>query len=169
MSDTQVLDTARKYYDEVLKAQYDEFFTQPATFRNLINLASSLFHFHEWLFVEFSPELQIKFGQPQPIANASAFWKLVEATNSKFGFVRDIANASKHVKLTRNPSTTITHMANTVIQVAKWDTGLKWDSGAKWDTPSVISKHGSNDVLFDTCAEELFRYWTNLIDKLSSP
>jgi hypothetical protein len=54
-----VLDTAKKYYAEVLKPQYDEFLSSPATFRNAFNLAGSLFHFHEWLYEDYKPQLSL--------------------------------------------------------------------------------------------------------------
>src|SRR5436190_1603284 len=44
------LDTARKHYSEILKPEHDEFSANPATLRSAFNLASNLFHFHEWLF-----------------------------------------------------------------------------------------------------------------------
>ena len=165
MIETQVLDNARKFYDWVLKEQYEEFFAGPTNFRQLMNLASSLFHFHEWLFVEFPVELQQEYDSVLAIKSPGGFWKLVEATNPKFGFVRDIANASKHVQLIRNPSTSMTHMANTSIQVAKYDSA-QWDN-AVWDARYATIKDGTKDVLFDTCVRELFSYWTKLIDKLS--
>lgn len=167
MSDTQVLDNARKYYDWVLKEQYAEFNAGPANFRSLVNLASSLFHFHEWLFVSYPNELQKLLQQPHAVKSAGEFWGLVESTNPKFGFVRDIANSSKHVELTRKPSTSMTHMANTVIKVATYDSST-FDN-AVFDAPYVASKDGPNDVLFDTCATELFAYWTAMIDTLHPP
>jgi len=100
----------------------------------------------------------------QSFNTAGEFWRCVEAKNENFGFIRDIANASKHVTLTRHTSTSMTHMANTSIQTATWD-NAKWDN-AKWDEPYAISKDGETDVLFDTCAKELFAYWTQIINKL---
>jgi hypothetical protein len=167
MDEPKTLDSARKYYDWVLKPQYDDFFSKPAEFRHLINLASSLFHYHEWLFSDYSAQLHIELSVGQPVQTPGQFWAEVQATNANFGFIRDIANASKHVKLTRNPSTSMTHMANTTIQVATWD-NAQWDQ-AKWDEPYATSKDGTSDVLFDTCANELFQYWDALINKLAPP
>jgi len=165
MSEQLVLDNARKFYDWVLEKQYNDFFENSADFQHLINLAPSLFHYHEWLFADFEAHLHTGLRVAQPFSSAGQFWGAVQATNQKFGFIRDIANASKHVRLTRNPSTTMSHTANTSIQFATWDSA-QWDN-AKWDTPYATSKHGTDDILFDTCAEEMFQYWTALIDKLS--
>jgi hypothetical protein len=165
MTNDLVLDSARKYNDWVLQKQYEDFFRQPADFQRLINLASSLYHFHEWLFAEFGLSLHVAINYPLAFTGARKFWNEVEKTNSKFGFVRDIANASKHVKLTHDPSTSMSHMANTVIQVAKFDSA-QWDQ-AVWDVPFATSKDGLDDVLFDTCAKELFEFWTVLIEQLA--
>jgi hypothetical protein len=165
MTEQMLLDNSRKFYDWVLVKQRTDFFANAANFQHLINLASSLFHFHEWLFADYGSQLHVELGATRPFSNPGQFWGAVQSTNSKFGFIRDIANASKHVQLTRNPSTSMSHMANTSIQVASYDSS-QWDN-AKWDEPYAASKDGPIDVPFDTCAEELFDYWTLLIDKLS--
>jgi hypothetical protein len=108
-----VLDSASKYYSEVLKLEYDQFFAAPATLRSAFNLATGLFHFHEWLFEHHRKELEAHFGQI--ISCPAALWTEVEKMDNRFGFVRDLANSSKHVRLTRRPSTSMTHVANTFL------------------------------------------------------
>jgi hypothetical protein len=50
MADVEILDSPGKYYAKVMKPGYDEFCASPSSFRTAFNLASSLFHFHEWLY-----------------------------------------------------------------------------------------------------------------------
>jgi len=64
MADMEVLDGPRRYYAEVMKPAYDEFFELPSSFRTAFNLASSLFHFHEWLYEYSRAKLEAHFGKP---------------------------------------------------------------------------------------------------------
>jgi hypothetical protein len=152
-----VLDSASKYYSEILKPEHDEFFAAQATLRSAFNLATNLFHFHEWLFDGHKAQLEVCFGRT--LKSADALWAEVERINSQFGFIRDLANASKHVRLTRRPSTSMTHVANTFIEVGAFDS-------AAFDTARVKMKDGPVDVEFDDCARALFRYWTDLSGRL---
>jgi hypothetical protein len=145
-----VLDSVSKYYSEVLKPKYDEFFAAPATLRSAFNLARNLFHFHDWLFASHKAELQAHFGKT--LLTAGEFWIAVEGIDARLGFIRDVANASKHVRLTKRPSTSVTHVANIFLEVG--------------DAARVKMKDNSRDVEFDDCARELFQYWTALSWKI---
>ncbi|NBN63823.1 hypothetical protein [Pannonibacter tanglangensis] len=87
----------RSYFDHVLTPNANSFFNEPRTFSSTINLATSLFHFHEWLHREFEVELMTRFGDNA--AKPSGFWQCVEAVDPLFGYVRDVTNASKHVNI----------------------------------------------------------------------
>lgn len=51
---SQTLKGAKDYFVYVLEPNKESFFGAPSTFATALNLASTLFHFHEWLFEEFS-------------------------------------------------------------------------------------------------------------------
>jgi hypothetical protein len=141
-----------------MKPGYDEFFESPSSFRTAFNLASSLFHFHEWLYEYSRAKLEAHFGKA--LDSPGAFWATVEATNPRFGFIRDLANASKHVRLTKRPSTHVSHVANTYIRIGTFQRGA-FDPRV-FDTEGVVMKDGASEVSFDACATELFNYWTRL-------
>ena len=155
----QVIDSAHKYYLEILKPQHEEFFAAPATLRGAFNLATALFHFHEWLYEFHKADLEAHFGTKLP--TKGAFWARVESADSKFGYVRDLANASKHVRLTQRPSTDVHHVANTSFQVAAFDSA-SFDSSA-FETGGIKMKEGNAHISFDECAKGLFRYWSGLV------
>jgi hypothetical protein len=157
-----VLDSASKYYSEILKPEHDEFFAARSTLRSAFNLATNLFHFHEWLFDSHRVQLEAYFGKT--LETAGAFWAEVERVDSRFGFIRDLSNSSKHVRLTRRPSTSMTHVANTFVEVGAFDSAA-FDRSA-FDTARVKMKDGPANVEFDDCARALFRYWTDLSGKL---
>jgi hypothetical protein len=161
MADVELVDGPRRYYAEVMKPGYDEFFESPSSFRTAFNLASSLFHFHEWLYVYCRAKLETHY---KALKTPQAFWATVEATNLRFGFIRDLANASKHVCLTKRPSTSMTHVANTHIRIGTFQRGA-FDPRV-FDTGGLVMQDGATEVSFDACATELFNYWTRLMNDI---
>jgi hypothetical protein len=75
------LSGAADYFAEVLKPNKDAFFGGPSTFASAFNFASSLYHFHEWLFVSFKGQLEAEFTATFPTARK--FWKAVEAKDNR--------------------------------------------------------------------------------------
>jgi hypothetical protein len=134
------LNSASKYYSEILKPTYDDFFGNPATLRSAFILASVLFHFRDWLFVFHKTALERHFGKT--LKAEQALWAEVEKTGTRFGFIRDLANASKHVHLKHHPSTSTTHIANTSITVVS---SVVDHSSTR--TATVTMKDGSNDIV----------------------
>jgi hypothetical protein len=94
---TETLKGASDYFAQMLKPNKNAFFNNASNFANALNLATSLFHFHEWLYLDFAPKLESEFNTKFP--NKGAFWQAVQATDTRFGYIRDVANASKHVKI----------------------------------------------------------------------
>jgi hypothetical protein len=95
--------------------------TKTSSFRTAFNAATALFHLHEWVWEFKRTEVETKYGQT--FAKKGEFWKFIEAQLPRAAFVRDLANASKHVKLTIKPSTSMTHIANTTIQTVGFGEG----------------------------------------------
>jgi hypothetical protein len=80
-------------------------------------------------------------------------------------FIRDVANASKHVKLDHSPSTSMTHVANVSIMTAGFGEG-GFGEGRYGGAAELKIKDGSDDVSFDKCAQNMFQFWKTLITKL---
>jgi hypothetical protein len=76
--------------------------------------------------------------------------------------VRDLANASKHVRLTKSPSTELHHIANTSFEVATFDSDV-FDSDV-FQTGGVKMKERDQRVSFDDCAKGLFTFWNDLLN-----
>jgi hypothetical protein len=157
------LDSASKYYLEILKPEHDEFFARPATLRSGFNLAKNLFHCTDWALAYHRNELEAHFGVM--LSDPADLWAEIEKRDGRFGFIRDVANASKHVRLTRRPSTSMSHIANTFIETGSFQSGAFQRSA--FDTARVKIKNGSQDVdFFDDCARALFQYWTDLFKQI---
>ncbi|MGP4749386.1 hypothetical protein [Agrobacterium pusense] len=162
------LASSADYFRQIVKPNMDTFFSSPSNFASAVNLATSLFHFHEWLFDEFKADISAHFGKN--FSKPGGFWKHVEGTNSKFGYIRDVTNASKHVTIGgpgfAPPSTGMTHMANTAIISVGWGQG-GFGQGAYGGGPNVVFDDGGNQISFDDCANQLYAYWKNLLQTLT--
>jgi hypothetical protein len=158
-----VLDSAEKYYEEVLKPQQDEFLGASPTFRAGISLASSLFHFHEWLHKYRRLDLERVLGKH--LDKPADLWREVEAADkARFGYVRDVANASKHVSLDRHPSTPMTHAADVARHGGVYSRGFS----RGFDVTRLTINAGDAQIDFEECTTALFNYWTRLLHRLSA-
>ena len=164
----QALTSTRDYFDNVLAPNKVAFFDAPATFASAINLATALYHFHEWLFAEFKPQLETEFGKT--LSSKGKFWQEVESTDARFGYIRDVTNASKHVTIGGKgfapPSTGMTHIANTHIVFTGYGMG-GYGQGRYGGGPNVVFEDSGSQISFDDCANALFTYWEALLAKLA--
>lgn len=167
-SQIEALSCAEDYFMKVLKPNKEAFFGASSTFASAFNLATTLYHFHEWLFEEFKGPLESHFNTT--FSSKGTFWQAVEQTNSNFGYIRDVTNASKHVKIGGSrfapPSTGMTHIANThivSIGFGQGGYGLSRYGGG----PTVVFDDGGTQTSFDHCANDLFNYWKNLLEQLT--
>jgi hypothetical protein len=162
MSKTGTLDNPRDFLEEVTRPNYDDFFNEPSSFKTAFSLAMSLFNLHEWIFEFNKADVEKKFGKS--FAKSGDLWKEVECQVPEAKFIRDLSNASKHVKLTIKPSTAMTHIANTEIQTSTYGEG-SYGQG-RYSAPSVIFHDDGNVVFLDDCAKKVFTFWESVIDEL---
>lgn len=167
-SSAAALSNAEDYFLNVLKPNYDAFFGAPSTFASAFNLATTLYHFHEWLFEEYRTQLENHFNVT--FTGKGKFWQSVEQTNANFGYIRDVTNASKHVTIGgarfAPPSTGMTHIANTHIISTGYGQG-GFGQGRYGGGPAVVFEDAGNQISFDDCASQLFAYWKALLEHLT--
>ena len=160
------LKNAADYFAHVVKPNNDAFFGAPSTFANALNLATALYHFHEWLFYSFQSELDADFNTT--FSSPYKFWETVQATDTRFGYIRDVTNASKHISIgglgKRKPSTKMTHIANTHIVSTPYGGG-GYGSG-RYGGSNVIFDESGAQISFDDCARALFNYWDQLLTRM---
>lgn len=161
------LNSAEDYFLEVLKPNRDRFFQGPSTFVAALNLATSLYHFHEWLWAFHRPDVQKHLGKS--IQSSGGLWNIVEQSNPYFGYIRDLTNASKHVMIGQGQhktSTGMTHIANTHIITTAFGVG-GFGQGSFGGGPNVVFDDGGAKISFDTCAGDLYLFWKNLLEKIT--
>lgn len=165
MTKSGTLDNPRDFSEEITPPSYVDFFGAPSSFRTAFSLATSLFHLHEWLFEFNKADVEREFGKT--FTRPGDLWQEVESQVPEAKFIRDLSNASKHVKLTIRPSTSMIDIADTEIQVSSYGTG-GYGQG-RYSAPSVVFHDRDNVIYLDDCAKKLFTFWESLIDKLYPP
>ena len=164
MATVESLNDAKAFFEQIVKPSVDDYMSTTSQFRTAFNAATALFHMHEWLYEFKQAELETKYATVFP--KKGDFWRHVETLAPTSKFVRDLANASKHVELTIKPSTSMTHIANTVIQSLGYGEG-GYGQG-RYGGRNMTMKDGPNDVLLDDCVKELMALWEPLVAELYS-
>ncbi len=157
------LGNTKDFYDHVLKPNFDNFMNSPSTFQTAINMVMSLFHIRDWVFKV--DKLQVEQILGVSFSDEYAVWRHVEFVCPKAGFIRDVANASKHVTLDRQSSTSMSHIANAAIVSVGYGEG-GYGQG-RFSAPSVMMEDGSGHVSLDECAKEVYQFWSDLVGRLT--
>jgi len=161
--DKIALSGARDYFEKVLKPSYDRFFEEASSFQNAYAMVNSLFHFNEWVWAYEEAKLKTKYSD----SSKSKFWhEIVEKEVPDAGLIRDLCNASKHVKLKikYRPSTNMRHSANTRITCLGWGEGGFGEG--RYGGGNVTMNVDNREVLLDVVAKELFTFWETLVDQV---
>ena len=157
------LTSSRDYFEQVLKPNYLAFANSPSTFQLVFNAAAPLFHMHEWVFNLDNAKAEAALGAT--FQKKWHVWREVRNAVPNAGFIRDIANSSKHVVLT-NSSTSITHTANTFIVNSTLSGGATLSGTFRLSTPTVVAIEGEPAVSFDACAAGVYHFWETLVRQL---
>jgi hypothetical protein len=155
--------TPQEYFAEVLEPNYRDFMSRASTFQTAFNVASSLFHMSEWIAASKLTEASAALGVA--LKDKYALWGEVQKAVPNAGYIRDVANASKHVKL-HSPSTGMTHIANTFISSFGYGQGGYGVAGVYGGAREMRIKDNTGDVVFDDCAKDVYAFWSALIPKL---
>lgn len=115
------LKDAQDFFDNLVEPAFNNFKVGEPDFLKIYSLASALFHISEWVIEHNKIDVQNKFGTA--INTYGELWRVVEKQITDAGFIRDLNNAGKHVKITFKPSTDMLHAANTVIETTGYGNG----------------------------------------------
>ena len=162
----RTLASSRAYFVEVLTPNRDAYFDGPVTFAGALNFATSLFHFHEWLFADHRDQLITSYGllPSNGKITAHTFWSKVQGADKRFGYIRDVANASKHMVLT-NSSTEVKSIGQTSLQSVGF--GMGAFGVGRFSGPNFAILDGDATISFDECASRMFDYWRRLLEDVS--
>jgi len=156
----ETIGTAKDYFEQVVGYNLATYKADPSNLPTAYNLAISLFHMHGWMWSTYGKALGTD------LKNAHGHNLHVQASSQAFKHMRDLANTSKHVILTKTPSTKATKITDTYAIESGWGVG---DFGAgKYGRGSIIIDDGGTEVDFEDVADEAHTYWKNLLASMSA-
>jgi hypothetical protein len=154
----KTIETAHDYFEQVVGYNLQQYKAQPTSLPLAYNLAISLFHMHDWVWVEHKATLQAHFDAN--VASKRGFNAHVQEACHSFKYIRDVANAYKHVSLS-SASTSATHISNTAA------TGYgEGGYGVGGYGGGIIVVDGGTRINFLTAAGKVYEYWRDLLAKL---
>ena len=113
----------------------------------------------DWVWKSYdSKQLGQRLGVK--LSNKSAFNEHIKCKCPAFKYMRDVANASKHVSLS-SASTQAKHIKDTGL--SGWGEG---GYGLGRYGGSIMIDDGGKKVYFEEVAKEVYCYWKNLLEKL---
>jgi hypothetical protein len=105
MTVTNQFVTAGDFWTGMLEPDYQEHLRNPESLRAALHAAISLFHMSDWVFHTHESQIRNAFtfldrnSQDRAVYDAATFANALEQQHNKFGLVRGICHAAKHLKL----------------------------------------------------------------------
>lgn len=156
--------TASDYFEQVVGYNLQQYKAQPTCLPAAYNLAGTLFSMHEWMWHTYGEKLVQQLGVKP--SGAAALNAHTQSNCPAFKYMRDLANASKHVTLTKNPSTQATHITDTTAIESRYGEGFSGVS--KYGRGVVAIDDGGTKVDFEDAADEVYVYWRDLLLELEN-
>jgi hypothetical protein len=155
------LQTSKDYFREVLEPNRSDFLSDRTSLRFMANYVTSLYHLADWLGKSDLSFVQSQWGNS--IKSKHDIWDYAESQVPDAGYIRDFANALKHMTLTKNPSTPMRHAAEAQSRGGGFDPKA-FSEG--FDVGDIYISVGATTVSLPPVCEELYKLWKALIDNM---
>jgi hypothetical protein len=160
------IDNCKKYWNELVEPDYQEFQANQGDMRKAFHCAISLLHMADWVYKEKGPHywksIGLQFtdrtGAAVAVHDDKSFANALAAIDPNFELVRNIANSAKHFSLNkpgRHPSSP-SHAANTYSSPITFSPSVF--SPAIFDTTGkvMLEGPGGKDLLFLNLAKSVY-------------
>jgi hypothetical protein len=163
------IDDYKKYWNEIVIPDYDEFFADLDNLRKAFHCAGSLFHMGDWLYHGNKAYIDAHFtwldgnGAAQSVSDEKTFASAVRDLNPNFELVRNIANASKHLLIKKGKhAASPVSAANTYVSGTGFGIG-GFGMGPFGGTPRARQQGpGGADLELSDLATSVRDTWINL-------
>lgn len=157
-----VMSNAKDYFGEIVEPTVGDFLANASSFRTTFETATALFHAHEWLWQHDRAALEAHYVQA--FAKPKDLWNFIETQVPSAGYIRDVANASKHVRIDWRPSTGMSHIANTHIVTTGYGVGAY--GAGRYGGRNVTMDDSGQSISFDDCVADLISFYRPLVRHL---
>lgn len=146
---------ARNFFDKHVTPTLNDWRKSPSDERLAMHLASNLNNIIDYYWAAVSVNDQSKVFHKKTLKE---FRAELSKTNLNIGFIRDIADAHKHLKLNRSDRN-LTNASQTTSQYMGYGNayGIAYGGGEML----VITLDNGKEVYFSIIAEATYEYWCN--------
>jgi hypothetical protein len=152
------IDDCKKYWNEFVEPDFQDFQASPGNLRKAFHCAISLFHIADWIYKEKGPSYWqsagLKFkdrtGAMVLVHDDKSFANALATINPDFELIRNVANNAKHFSL-KNPGShpaSPSHAANTYSRQAAFDASVFDESVFDATDEVMLEGPGGRDILF---------------------
>lgn len=165
------IDDYKKFWNDILLPDYQDFMNEVDNVRKAFHLASSLFHMVDWLYwgnkayIDANFTFVDKSGAAQSVSDEKTFANAVRELYPDFELVRGIANAGKHLQIRkgRHAASPI-NASNTYVTSTGFGVG-GYGMGPYGGTPRVRQQGpNSQDIEMTDLAERTYDMWVKLCE-----
>lgn len=143
-------------FKKFVDLDYADYITNAEDLRKALHLALGLFHLRDWTFSEYEGNISFPFKSV-----GKDYQQYLEGQCSKFGVIRDIANATKHYTLDKNPSTKMVSLANVEVTVGAFQSNAF--QGNAFPVSEIKAEVGPNQFEhFEQAAKDVKAMWDRL-------
>lgn len=144
------IENPKDYFDCVIYYNLEQYKNKPDFLPAAFNLSNSLFNMCEWMWHAYEHQLGVN------ILAKNDYVRYVVKSCPSFRYIRDLANASKHVILNL-PSTKMVGISDAVAAESGFGRG-EYGVG-KFARGSVFIDNGGVRIDFEDAADEVFDFW----------
>ncbi|PLX39572.1 MAG: hypothetical protein C0606_03475 [Hyphomicrobiales bacterium] len=172
VQNVQRVKESEDYWEKIVKPDYTDFFAHLDDIRRAFHLSVSLLHLADWIYVAHKSAIDGTFTfkdasqQDRPVDSVPTFANALGDNCEEFELIRGIANASKHLSLTRpgRSANSPIHAANTSVQTTGYGQGGfgmgPYGGGAR----VMLAGPNGNDREFSDLANKVMTMWEDLSD-----
>jgi len=163
------IDNYKKYWNEVVELDYQDFMNAIDDVRKAFHCASSLFHMADWLYFGNKAYIDGRFtftdrnGTVQPVNDEKTFANAVRDLCPDFELIRGVANAGKHLEIKKGKhAASPISAANTYVTAKGYGEG-QYGTGPYGGTPRVVQEGpGDQDIELADLAKSIRDMWIEL-------
>jgi hypothetical protein len=163
------IDDYKKFWNDILLPDYQDFMSEIDNVRKAFHLASSLFHMCDWLYWGNKTYIDANFtfvdknGTAQPVNDERTFANAVRDLCPDFELIRGIANSGKHLQIRKGQ-----HAASPISAANTYVTGTGYGIGGYGLGPyggaPRVRQQGPNDqdIEMTDLAKRIHDMWLKL-------
>jgi len=161
MGITKKVETAPEFKSAVVDRDYEEYKKNPTCLRLAYHLALGLLHLRDWTFEEHSGSDR----WPYKFKEERKYQEFLAGECKYFGFMRDLANAVKHMKLKKWRSTKMEKLADTELMGPAFQPSAFQGNAFQTHTMIVSEIAPGKFVQFEPAADAVMAMWNDLFSK----